>query len=103
MPAAASRFHTSTGMIFGTRGQGRPVVLLHGWCLNRKMWTYAEEALMGDFQVITPDLPGFGQSDHLAGPYSLHRYGNEVKTLLAEARLSDAVLVGGAFGAAVAL
>ena len=103
MPAATSHLHTSTGMAFYTRGQGRPVVLLHGWCLNRKMWLYAEEALMADFQVITPDLPGFGQSDHLAGPYSLERYSNEVKTLLAEASLSGAVLVGFAFGAAIAL
>jgi non-heme chloroperoxidase len=103
MPTATSHLHTSTGMTFYTRGQGRPVVLLHGWCLNRKMWLYAEEALMADFQVITPDLPGFGQSDHLAGPYSLERYGNEVKTLLAEASLNGAVLVGFAFGAAIAL
>jgi pimeloyl-ACP methyl ester carboxylesterase len=90
-------------MVFHMRGDGRPLVLLHGWCLNRKLWIYAEEALAGDFRVVTPDLPGFGQSEYLAGPYSLERYGDEVRVLLAEAGLRDAVLVGFAFGAAVAL
>src|ERR1700722_339118 len=99
----AVRFHTSKGMTFYVRGKGRPIVFLHGWCLNRKMWVYAEEALMSEFQVVTPDLPGFGQSDHLAGPYTLDRYGNEVKTLLEEAKLDGAILVGFAFGAAVAI
>ncbi|HUN99067.1 MAG TPA: alpha/beta fold hydrolase, partial [Bradyrhizobium sp.] len=101
--AATRRSQTSTGMVFYTRGDGRPLVLLHGWCLNRKLWLYAEEALAGEFRVVTPDLPGFGQSDYLAGPYSLGRYGDEVKVLLVEAGLQDAVLVGFAFGAAVAL
>jgi pimeloyl-ACP methyl ester carboxylesterase len=58
---------------------------------------------MADFRVITPDLPGFGQSDHLAGPYSLERYAGELRLLVAEAHLSGAVFVGFAFGAAVAL
>lgn len=101
--ATSFRFNTSSGLTYYSRGQGRPIVLLHGWCLNRKLWQYAEEALMADFQVITPDLPGFGQSDHLVGPYSLERYGEELRLLLAEAQLRDAVLVGFAFGAAVAL
>jgi pimeloyl-[acyl-carrier protein] methyl ester esterase len=101
--AASCRLQTSTGMVFYTRGRGRPVVLLHGWCLNRTLWLYAEEALLPDYQVITPDLPGFGLSDHLAGPYSLERYGDELKVLVAEAAGGEAILVGFAFGAAVAL
>ena len=101
--AKSCRFNTSSGLTYYSRGRGRPIVLLHGWCLNRKLWQYTEEALIGDFRVITPDLPGFGQSDHLAGPYSLERYGEELRLLLAEAQLREAVLVGFALGAAVAL
>jgi pimeloyl-[acyl-carrier protein] methyl ester esterase len=101
--AGSCRIYTSTGMAFYSRGRGLPIVLLHGWCLNRRLWIYAEEALIAGFQVITPDLPGFGESDHLAGPYSLERYSHEIGVLLAEAELRGAVLVGFAFGAAVAL
>jgi non-heme chloroperoxidase len=103
MQGGVIRSQTSTGMSFSARGHGRPVVFLHGWCLNRKMWIYAEEALLPGFQVITPDLPGFGQSDHLGGPYTLDRYASDVSRLIEEEKLSDAILVGFAFGAAVAL
>lgn len=101
--APSVRAQTSSGMVFESRGVGRPVVLLHGWCLNRRLWTYTEEVLCGSYRVLTPDLAGFGKSDHLTGPYSFERYAGDVKLLLSEFDLADAVLVGFAFGAAVAL
>ena len=55
--AAVRRSQTSTGMVFYARGEGPPLVLLHGWCLNRKLWLYAEEAFAADCRVVTPDLP----------------------------------------------
>jgi pimeloyl-ACP methyl ester carboxylesterase len=101
--SAAVRGVTATGMAYERRGQGRPIVLIHGWCLSRKMWMYAEEALLSGHQIVTPDLAGFGMSDGLGGPYSLTRYADDIAGLLAELHLQDAVLVGFAFGAAVAL
>jgi pimeloyl-ACP methyl ester carboxylesterase len=100
---ASLRSSTSRGMKFERRGAGRAIVLLHGWCLDRRMWCYAEELLAGSFDVITPDLPGFGQSADLAGPYSFDRYAADIRTLIDELKLRDAVLVGFAFGAIVAL
>lgn len=100
-PVGALR--ASTGMMFGRRGIGRPLIMLHGWCLNRAMWTYAEEALCSDHCVITPDMAGFGRSDHLDGPYSLARYTADVRSLIEELDLHGVVLVGFAFGAAVAI
>jgi pimeloyl-ACP methyl ester carboxylesterase len=94
---------TSRGMRFHRRGKGRPLVFLHGWCLNRQLWTYAEEEFSRAYDVITPDLPGFGTSADLSGPYDFERFGKDVTVLLAELALKDVVLVGFAFGAAVAL
>ena len=85
------------------RGSGRPVVFLHGWCLNGQLWMYAEEALAHEFDVITPDLAGFGHSDALAGPNTFERHADDVLDLLVESDLKDAVLVGFAFGASVAM
>nr|WP_081922998.1 alpha/beta hydrolase [Paraburkholderia fungorum] len=90
-------------MTYERLGNGRPVVLLHGWCLNSQMWTYAQDALNGDFEVVTLDLPGFGAAAGFAGPYSLERYAEDLASLLDELQLADVVLVGFAFGAAVAL
>jgi pimeloyl-ACP methyl ester carboxylesterase len=64
---------------------------------------YQEEALSDAYMVIAPDLPGFGGSASLAGPYALDRQRADVIDLLREVIDAPAVLVGFAFGAAVAL
>lgn len=97
------RFSSRKGLVYERRGEGRPVVFVHGWCLNRELWTYAEEALVGTCDTITVDLAGFGASAALAGPYSFDRYAADLADLLAELELDDAVVVGFAFGAAVGL
>ena len=94
---------SKSGMVYERRGSGRPVILIHGWCLNRRMWDYAEYDLLSSYDVITVDLPGFGQSGPLAGPYSLSRFGDEIVDLITELQLDDVVLIGFAFGAAVCL
>ena len=43
-------------------GQGTPVVLLHAFPLSRQMWRPQRDALAARCRLITPDLPGFGDS-----------------------------------------
>jgi pimeloyl-ACP methyl ester carboxylesterase len=94
---------TSRGIAFTARGEGRAIVLVHGWCLNRTLWTYQEEALSHEFRVVSVDLPGFGDSAGLAGPYGLDRHADELGAVLEELHLDHVVVVGFAFGAAVAM
>jgi pimeloyl-ACP methyl ester carboxylesterase len=94
---------TASGVHYGRRGSGPAVVFLHGWCLNRELWMYEEERLAGTHTVVTPDLPGFGRSSDLDGPYDLDRHVTAVAELLEELELSDVTVVGFAFGAAVAM
>jgi pimeloyl-ACP methyl ester carboxylesterase len=94
---------SSEGMSYTRRGSGPPVVLLHGWCLSGRLWAYEEELLGESFDVVVPDLPGFGRSDGLDAPFDLDRYAASVGALLEELDLRDAVLVGFAFGALVAM
>jgi len=102
----AERFTERTsarGIAYRSLGSGAPIVLLHGWCLDRRMWMYQEEALAATHRVISPDLPGFGASRGLAGPYTLERYTDELAALLAELGAHGATVCGFAFGAMVAL
>src|SRR5215211_5509491 len=43
-----------------TSGAGTPLVLLHAFPLDGRMWAPQVEALAGTYQVIVPDLRGFG-------------------------------------------
>lgn len=94
---------TSRGIAYSRRGGGEPVVLVHGWCLNRGLWIYLEEQLAASHHVLALDLPGFGGSAVLEGPYDLNRMVSELDAFLAEVVGGAAVVVGFAFGAAVAL
>ena len=43
-------------------GSGFPLVLVHGYLGSSEMWNLQKEFLSKDFRVITPALPGFGES-----------------------------------------
>lgn len=48
-------------------GKGLPLVLLHGWTLNRRCWDAHFELLSRRFQVVAIDRRGFGDSTAPAG------------------------------------
>jgi len=47
-------------------GQGEPILLLHGWPLDHRMFEPQLKVLAERFRVIAPDRRGFGKSE--AGP-----------------------------------
>lgn len=103
MTIALQEYSAKSGVHYTRRGSGRTVVLLHGWCLNGRLWDYAEEHLATRCDTIVPDFAGFGKSSQLAGPFSLERHAEDLRQLLVELDLDDVTLVGFAYGAAVAM
>ncbi len=52
------------GIEYEVTGEGRPVLLLHGFPDSGRLWRHQVPALAGaGFQVIVPDLRGYGRSD----------------------------------------
>jgi pimeloyl-ACP methyl ester carboxylesterase len=52
------------GIHFEVLGEGRPVILLHGFPDSGRIWRYQVPALAdAGFKVIIPDLGGAGRSD----------------------------------------
>ena len=43
-------------------GEGEPLVLLHGFGADKEYWVWPFKYLRRHFRIISPDLPGFGQS-----------------------------------------
>lgn len=51
------------GTEYDVFGQGQPVVLLHGWPDSGRLWRHQVPALAAaGFQVVVPDLRGYGRS-----------------------------------------
>ncbi|MBO7746674.1 alpha/beta hydrolase [Paenibacillus sp. MWE-103] len=85
-------------------GQGRPVVFLHGWPLNGKMWEYQWNVVpKHGYRCIRIDLRGFGRSDAPLGGYSYNRLADDVRVAAEALGLQDATLVGFSMGGAVAI
>jgi pimeloyl-ACP methyl ester carboxylesterase len=79
-------------------GSGEPVILLHGWPGDRTDYRVLGPALADSFDVIVPDLRGFGESDkHPADPgeqYSASAQARSVTGLIRELGLERPVLAG---------
>ncbi len=89
---------------YDERGQGLPVVLLHGFPLCRQMWVPQMTALAAaGYRVICPDLPGFGESPSLAGHASMSNYADTIIGLLDELTIDQAVIGGMSMGGYVLL
>jgi len=47
-------------------GEGRPLVLLHGWAMSAAVFNEMAESLAVNFRLLIPDLPGHGKSSPAA-------------------------------------
>lgn len=88
-----------------TGGEGTAVVLLHAFPLHSGMWGPQIAALGDSYRLIAPDLKGFGSSSAPAdrSSYSMESYAAEVKGLLDELGLGEAVITGLSMGGYIAL
>ncbi|NLT31360.1 MAG: alpha/beta hydrolase [Propionibacterium sp.] len=81
---------------------GLPVVLLHGFPLDFRMWE-AVIAELPEVPVIAVDAPGFGISPLPEGEPSLSVYADLLAESLAEENVSSAVIVGLSMGGYAAM
>ena len=84
-------------------GKGYPVVFLHGYGETHKIWNHYREKLSKKYKVITPDLPGFGQSDSLPYELSLDMVANSIYDCLKRLNVSECIIMGHSLGGYVTL
>lgn len=84
------------------QGQGTPLILLHGFPLDHRMWQAQIDALSENYRIITPDLRGMGQSDVPVSNMSIDNYADDILTLMDKMGIQKAVLGGFSMGGYVA-
>ncbi|HEU4470990.1 MAG TPA: alpha/beta hydrolase [Flavisolibacter sp.] len=94
---------TSTGedvnLSYDEYGQGKPVVLIHGWPLSKEMWEYQLDALVNSgLRVIKYDRRGFGKSSKPWNGYDYDSLAEDLKALIEQLDLRDVTLVGFSMG-----
>jgi 3-oxoadipate enol-lactonase len=80
------------------QGSGIPLVLVHGFPLNRTIWEPVASMLKKHFRVVTPDLRGHGLSPVTAGAYSMRLLAADIAGLLDDLKLERVFLAGHSMG-----
>ncbi|MEV6551299.1 alpha/beta hydrolase [Streptomyces sp. NPDC051597] len=82
-------------------GTGPTLVFLHYWGGSARTWDLVVDRLAGR-DVLTVDFRGWGRSRALPGPYTLGQLAEDTLDVLADAAVTDYVLVGHSMGGKVA-
>jgi 3-oxoadipate enol-lactonase len=75
-------------------GSGPPVILSHGFLMDREMFAPQVEVLAGDFRVITWDERGFGETEFDGQPFTYWDSAADCLGLLDHLGIDRAVLGG---------
>jgi len=84
-------------------GNGMPLLLIHGFPLDRSLWRSQIEGLQSAARVIAPDLRGFGQSGDAPETMTMDEYAADLKALLDALNVKQAVVCGLSMGGYIAL
>ncbi len=89
-------------LYYETAGSGAPLVLLHAFTLDTRMWDAQFDVLAARYRVIAYDARGFGRSSvpHAERPYS---HFDDLLTLLDKLEAREPHLVGASMGGRFAL
>ena len=89
-------------MDYSEYGEGEPILLLHAFPLNGRMWEPQVRALEDNYRLILPDYPGFGRSPFSPAQPDMHYYAEGIRELLDRLGLERVVLGGLSMGGYVA-
>jgi 3-oxoadipate enol-lactonase len=90
-------------LAYARHGKGTPLVLIHGYPLDHTSWDEVASLLEKEFDVILPDLRGFGQSTTVDTPYTISVMADDLAGLLDHLGIEKVALAGHSMGGYVAL
>ncbi|RAJ95720.1 pimeloyl-ACP methyl ester carboxylesterase [Larkinella arboricola] len=93
-----------TTIRYRLEGKGNTTLLfVHGAFINQTYWDNQVAFFSPDFQVVTLDLPGHGESGRDRAHWSVEGFGQDVVTLIRELELQNVILIGHSMGACATL
>lgn len=84
-------------------GEGKDVLLLHGWGQNIQMMKPIGDNLCSNHRITIIDFPGFGESDEPSTPWSIDDYSLLIENLVRELNIRKPIVMGHSFGGRVAI
>ena len=88
---------------FYKSGAGFPVLLLHGFCESGSYWRPLSNELSKKFQIICPDLHGFGLSPLPSEAFSLEYIAELLVAWAKSSGISSCIIIGHSMGGYISL
>jgi|TARA_B110000259_G_C13998785_1_gene395480 pimeloyl-ACP methyl ester carboxylesterase len=83
-------------------GNGVPFVMVHGFLGSSEMWTLQKQFFKRDYRVITPALPGFGESSKIQSKDSIIKMAKLITKQLKKKNIYKYNLMGHSMGGMIA-
>lgn len=90
-------------MHYRSEGKGAPVVLVHGFCETGELWNGFSAELSAEYEVLIPDLPGFGQSGPLVGEFQVSDVADYFYQWLTSLEKGKVTVIGHSLGGYITL
>ena len=90
-------------LYYEARGEGRPLVLIHGAWASHEWWRWQVPELSSYYQVVVLDVRGHGRSSPLKTAYSVEGFAEDLDILLEGIGIDETVLVGWSMGGMIAM
>lgn len=90
-------------LAYERRGKGTPLVLLHGFPLDHHTWDFVAPMLENTFDLILPDLRGFGKSTTVDSQYTMDDFASDIAGLLDHLGIQKSAIAGHSMGGYIAL
>lgn len=85
------------------RGEGEPVLLLHGWGASSQLFVPVLDALQQGRRLIVPDLPGFGSTPAPPRAWSAHDFAEWAVALMERLGVPRCHVIGHSHGGRIAI
>lgn len=79
-------------------GEGKPIMLVHGWACNTKFYERNVAGLKDQFKIITVDLRGHGKSSKGLDGYTIDRLAKDLNEVIEYLGLEDVFMLGWSMG-----
>lgn len=89
-------------LFYGVHGSGSPVILLHGFGEDGRIWDQQIAALKANFTMIIPDLPGSGKSEQIPD-MTMEGLAESVHAIIHRENIHACPVIGHSMGGYVAL
>ena len=92
----------SERIAYNVYGTGKTsLIFIHGWSCDSRYWKNQTSVFSKDYQVITVDLAGHGNSSSNRIDYTMLSFAKDIKAVIDREKINRAILIGHSMGGGV--